>query len=102
MEGAIDIGLDEVLRAMNGTIDMGFGGKIDDGARLILPQPLQHTCCIADVTMDEKMALVTLQALQVGQVARISQFIHIDDWLIACCQPVKDKIAADETGAAGD
>src|SRR6476619_192180 len=32
-ESAYDVGLNEVFRAMNGTVDMTLGGKIYDGAR---------------------------------------------------------------------
>ena len=35
-KGAVDIGLDKITRAMDGTIHMAFSGKIDDGYRLIL------------------------------------------------------------------
>ena len=34
VEGADDVGLDKVFRAVDGTVYMAFGGKVDDGARL--------------------------------------------------------------------
>ena len=33
VKGADDVGLNEVTRAMNGTIDVAFGGKVNDSTR---------------------------------------------------------------------
>ena len=38
MEGADDVGLNEVARAVDGTINVAFGGEVDHGAWLVLCQ----------------------------------------------------------------
>src|SRR5690242_12207773 len=37
-ESTDDIGLDEVFGAVNGTVNMTLGGKIEDGARPVAPE----------------------------------------------------------------
>ena len=64
-EGADDIGLDEVFRAVNAAVDVRFGGEIDDGAGLMLSEEFGDEVEVADVALDEKMARVTLQGGEV-------------------------------------
>ena len=35
VEGTNDVGLNEIFRAMNAAVNMGFGRKINDGAWLV-------------------------------------------------------------------
>ena len=53
MEGADDVGLDEVFRAVDRSIDVAFGGEIDHGADATLFEQLQHEFVVADVAMYE-------------------------------------------------
>ena len=48
------------------------------------------------------MSRMMLNIGQVVFVARISQFIEVNDWLIALVYPASNKVAADKTGSAGD
>ena len=38
-EGAPNVGLDELLRSQDGTVDMGFGGEMNDGVDFVLARP---------------------------------------------------------------
>ena len=49
VEGADDVGLDEVARAVNGTIDVAFGGKVDDGTGLMLGQQAGQQGAVTNV-----------------------------------------------------
>jgi hypothetical protein len=60
VEGADDVGLDEIFRAVNGAVDVTFGGEVDDRARLVLRQQFADQFTIADVTLDKEMATVAL------------------------------------------
>lgn len=84
------------------TVDVRFGGKIDDGAGLVLGQELGDEVEITDVALDENMPGITVDRSEVLQVAGVGQRIEIDDFFVRLSQPVEDKIAADETGAAGN
>ncbi len=101
-EGADDVGLDEVFRAMDAAVNVRFGGKIDDGAGLVLGKQFGDEVEIADLALDEDVARIASQCGEVFEIAGVSQRIEVDDRFIRLRQPVEDKIAADEAGAAGD
>ncbi len=101
-EGADDIGLDEIFRAVDRAVHMGLRCKIYDGPRLVFSQQFGDQCRIADVAVGEDVAGVVFQADQVLEIAGVGEFVEIDDGLIAAGQPVEHKIGADESGAASD
>jgi hypothetical protein len=68
VESADDIGLDEIFRAVDRTINVGFGSKVDDRARLVLRQKSPRQFAVANVAMDEDVPLV------VGQRSKIFRF----------------------------
>ena len=70
-EGADDVGLDEVFRAVNAAVDVRFGGKIDDGARLVLGKQPGDEIEVADVALDEEVARVAIQGGEVFEIAGI-------------------------------
>jgi len=102
MEGADDVGLDEVFRAVDGAVDVALGGEVDDGARLLFGEQFADQGAVADVALDEDVALVAVQAGEVLQVAGVGEFVEIEDRLVVLSQPVEDEVRADEAGAAGD
>ena len=87
---------------MDAAVNVRFGGKIDDGAGLVLGEELGDEVEVADVALDEDMARVALQGGEVLEVAGVGQRVEIDDRLIGMGQPVEDEVAADEAGSAGD
>ena len=101
-EGTDDVGLDEVFRAVDAAVDVRFGGKIDNGAGLVLGEQFGDEVEVADVTLDEGVARVSLERGEVFEVAGVGQRIEVDDGLVGMGQPVEDEVAADEAGAACD
>jgi hypothetical protein len=101
-EGADDVCLDELGRPMNGAIDMGLGGKVDDGPRLMLCKELRNEFGIANIATDEGMAGIPLQGGEVLEVARISELVEINDGVVLKSDPVEDEVGTDEAGAAGN
>ena len=101
-EGADDIGLNKIFGPVDAAVDVGFGGKIDDGARLMFHQQATHQIEIADAAMHENMPRIAFERGEIIAVARICQGIQIDYRLGRGCQPIKDKVTANKTGAAGD
>ena len=87
---------------MDAAVDVRFGGKIDDGAGLVLGEQFGDEVEVADVALDEDVARITLQGGEVLEVAGVGQRVEVDDRFIRLRQPVEDEIAADEAGAAGD
>jgi len=54
--GADDVGLDEFGRAVDGTVDVRFGGQVHDGVRLEVQQRLADPLTIGDVGLEELIA----------------------------------------------
>jgi hypothetical protein len=61
VEGADDVGLDEIFGAVDAAVDVRFGGKIDDGARLVFGQQAADQGEVADVALDEDVARVAFR-----------------------------------------
>jgi hypothetical protein len=101
-EGADDVGLDEVFRAMDAAVDVRFGGEINDGARLVLGEQPGDKIEIADVALDEEVARVAAQGCEVLEIAGVGEHVEDEDGFIGLGQRVEDEVAADEASTAGD
>ena len=85
---------------------MAFGGKINYRAWLILGQEFRDQRRIADITLNQRVARITLKALKCLGVSCVGEFVKIDDGLTATftstAKPIENKICANETSAASD
>ena len=72
MEGTDDVGLDEVFRTVNGSVDVRFGSKIDDGAGFVFGKQAGYQRGIADVATHENVPWVALQAGEILEIAGVS------------------------------
>ena len=54
MEGANDVGLDEVLGPVNRAVHMAFRREIDDGARSVFREQPAHQLRIADIAVHKE------------------------------------------------
>ena len=100
-ERAVDVGAHEVLRRLDGAIDMGFGGEVDDGGRPMFRQERRYQDLIVDRALDETMRGAIHQAFEIGGIAGVSQGIERHTW-VARRHQTMNEVAADESGAAGD
>ena len=73
--GAHHIGLDKVFRAVDGAVDMAFGGKVEHSTRLVLRQQLGQQGCVADITLHKHVPCIPLQRGQVFRVASVGEFV---------------------------
>ena len=101
-ERADDVGLDERGGAMDRTVDVRFGGEVDDGARTVLREQRRDQRAVADVAAHEIMPRVIGQRREVAQVAGVGEQVEIDHRLAGRGEPVQHEVGADEAGAAGD
>ena len=89
------------------TIDMRFGGKMNNGVDLIFYKNLFETLKITNINRMKKISLPTLcpevpvDLFQVFQVSGISKFIQVYNFSrkIALLEEIAYKITADEPGA---
>ncbi len=98
-EGADDVGLDEVLGALDGAVHMAFGGEVQHSAGFVLGYQSDHQREVTQVTLNKGMACIALQAGDVFQVTGVGEFVEIDYRLVALGQPVEHEVAANEASA---
>ena len=97
-EGADDIGLNEIFRAVDRAIDMRFGRKINHCARLVFSQQLADQIKVADIAVGKDMLGVAFETGEIFEIAGVGEFVEVDDRLIIVSQPVEHKIGADKAG----
>ena len=101
-EGSGDVGRDEVLRAVDRTVDMAFGRKVHDGVGPKLFENLSHGGGVRNVGLQEMIARIGPGAWNRSRIGGIGQLIDIEDFMIGFRQQQTKKSRADETVAAGD
>jgi hypothetical protein len=68
----------------------------------VLAQQVLDQGAIADITVDKNMPRIAFDGSQISKVAGVGELIQVDDWLLVRPKPIKNEIAADETGSSGD
>jgi hypothetical protein len=92
----------EGFGALDGPVDMAFGGKIDDGTRPVFGNQGGDRPGIGDVALHQAVARIVAQCGQIVRVAGVGQGVQGHHGLVAARQPVEYEVGADETGSAGD
>jgi hypothetical protein len=102
VECSDDIGLDEIAWAVDGAIDVGFCGEVDDGVGFVGGEDVVEEGSIPDVAVEEEVIGVALEVTKVCWVTGVGESVEVEDAALAEVDPVEDKVGADEAGAAGD
>src|SRR3990172_12716913 len=81
IEGAHDIGFDEICRVFNGAIHMGLGRKMADGVDAVTCKNFPHLLSITDIRPNKNVAsgIKIIYVAQVLGVPRVGELINIDD-----------------------
>src|SRR5436309_3418603 len=96
--------MNEILGRINTAIDVRFGCEIYDRETLMLEHERVHRVGIGNVGFEKFVALAMFldHAFEVGEVAGISERVHIcDRGRLVMLQDIANKIAPDEAAAAG-
>src|SRR6185437_4565238 len=80
---------------------MALGSKIENGARLVFVKKRADQCFVTNIAMDEDVAGMMFNSLQVAAISSIGEQVEIDDAGVSFCNPVEHKICADEPSPAG-
>ncbi len=102
--GADDVGVNEILRGVDAAIDVGLGGEVDHRKKGVLGHERIHLVGIGNIGLEEFVALAVLlrHAVEIGEVARVGQNIHVADRRrVVMMQNVANKIAPDESTTTG-
>ena len=82
---------------------MAFGRQVDDAVHFLLLHQFEHAFEVADVHLHELVVGLVLNVLEIGQIARISELIQVDDLVLrVLVHKQTDYVRANEAGPAGD
>ena len=79
---ADDVGLDEVFGAVDGAVHMAFGCKVDDSTDGVFLQEGGYKPEVADVALDEAVAVVFFKRGEVLPVAGVGELVQVDDGFV--------------------
>jgi len=85
------------------TVNVGFGGKVDDRINFADLHYSINQIIATDVAMDKFVAGITLKIAKILSVTGVGEGIEIDDVVVGVTgTPEADEVGSDEAGAAGD
>jgi hypothetical protein len=88
---------------MNGAVDVGFGGKMDDDLDGVLREDAVYQLPIADVSLDEQVSPRVKYATEIVRVGRVREGVQIDDEDAGIgALEVMDEVRADEARPSCD
>ena len=102
---AADVGVNEVDRAVDRTIDVALGGEVDHCVDVVLCEKHSHGIDVADVGANKGVArTVSLgDATKTGQMTRVGEGVDVDQSQLRIGgEGCTHEIAADEPGATCD
>jgi len=82
-EGADEVGLHELAGSVDRTIDMAFSGEVGDDVRLEILQDASDSLGVADVGLDEAVAVAPRCGLKRAEQAGIGQLVENQHLVIA-------------------
>ena len=62
---------------MDGSIDMAFGCKMHNGARLVLFQQTRNQRAVVNIAFDENVACIIAQAREIAEIACVSKLSSV-------------------------
>ena len=96
------IGAHEHLGFPDAPVHMALRREMHHTVDVVLREYPGDGLLVADVRLHEAVVRIALQALQVLQIARVGQKVHVDDADVVTVFPehIMDIVGADETGAS--
>lgn len=102
VEGADHVCLDELTGAVDGPIDVGFCGEINNRGRLMGGEELVQERTVSDAAVKEEMVGVTLKRGEIFGITCVGERIEIEDFSAVRTDPIEYEIGADKAGSSGD
>ena len=99
---ADDIGLNKFLGAVNGSIHVGLGGKVNDGANGMASEQFADQFAVGNIAVHKSVRGVRGKRVEIVGVAGVGERVKINHGFIAVGEPILNEITADEARAAGD
>jgi hypothetical protein len=96
--------VDEIQRRINATIDVRFGGEIDDRVKLVLRHERVHLIGVGDIGFEKLVTLAMFfdYAVKIGEITRVSEHVDVGHVRgLVMLQNIPNKVAPDEAAATG-
>ena len=101
-EGAHHVGAREGERIDDRAVDVALGRQVDDRVDVVPGEEAPQGLEVAYVAPLEDVVGLRLDVGEVGQVARIGEFVEVDDAVVGIFADEEPRhVRADEPGAAG-
>ena len=100
--GADDIGLDKIRRAVNRTVDVGFGGQMHDRLRLEAREHCADGGLVDDIGLYELIAAIGRDTGQRFQIAGVGEFVQVEHFVLGVLNQMTYQSRTDKTGATGN
>ena len=82
---------------------MALGCQVDDAVHVFVLHQLIEGIKVADVHLDETIVGTVLNIFEVGKVARVGQFVEVDNLVFGVLVDKQaDNVATDKSGTASD
>ena len=102
-EGAHDVGAGEGERVFYRSVDMAFGGEVDNAVDPVLADYAAHGVEIGDVGAHESVIRAVFDIAEVSEIPCIGQLVEVDDMIVGIfVDEEADDVVADESGPSGD
>ena len=102
LEGPQNVGVDEGGGVVDRAVHVRLGGEVDDGRRAVFGDRAIDRLAVGDVAADEDVVWVAGDGFERVEIARVGQFVEIDDPRGVFGDALPDEATADEARAAGD
>ena len=104
MEGAVDVGGDEVAGTGDAAIHVRFGGEMDNVGDVMLADDAKDCCLVAEIDLLKSVTRVcAVNAVEIFEMTGVGEAVEIDErGDFRPVNDVPDEIGADEACPAGD
>ena len=79
VEGAEDVGVDEVSGGVDGAVDMGLGSEVKNGVEAVFFKELSEEGGVLDIALDEVIARIVRDRVEVAGVAGVGKEVEVDE-----------------------
>ena len=97
------VGAGEREGVLDGAVHVALGCQVDDAVHVFVLHQLIEGIKVADVHLDETIVGTVLNIFEVGKVARVGQFVEVDNLVFGVLVDKQaDNVATDKSGTASD
>src|SRR6266496_4376833 len=92
---------DKIVRAVNRAVHVAFGREVNNRSRPVRDQQFRNQITVAYVALQKFVPPVGRRRQKIGRIASVGELVEINYIGSLVCEPVQDKVGADETSPAG-